>query len=308
MQITNVMIFGGVLILVILMMMVSDNIVPYSRSSSTLNEYVYEGMRQMQKRNTQKSVTDSTGDGVRIKARESIMRNLDYMLSLSWTGGNKQHNINRTKEIRRIFENDDEKINLCDINDIVKRYKPNSDKLNEVNTIRDLKDDIDTYTRINQTDTNKKVSSIISDIQTVADATWDFKQKDNAKVSSDIRKILSDENTFNLCVIKNKLNSYQTNNSEKDKVIVANLDKLKDTINQRISIAKTKAEAFTNISDIPVQTIDVFSTSVGSPTCVGKSSGLSNSTGSLCLTDNMMQMLQTRGGNSTGPDSQIGGQ
>lgn len=307
MQNTNVMIFGGVLILVVLLMMVSDNIVPYARSSSTLNEYVYEGMTKRNTRKSQKSATDSTGDGVRIKARESIMRNLDYILSLSWTGGNKQHNNNRTKEIRRLFENDDEKINLCDINDIVKRYKPNSDKLNEVNTIRDLEDDIDTYTHINQTDTNKKVSSIISDIQTVADATWDFKQKDNSKVSSDIKKILSD-NLFNLCEIKNKLNSYQTNNSEKDKAIAANLDKLKDTINQRISIAKPKEEAFTNLSDIQVKTIDVFSTSVGSPTCVGKSSGLSNSTGSLCLTDNMMQMLQTRGGNSTGPDSQIGGQ
>ena len=77
---------------------------------------------------------------------------------------------------------------------------------------------------------------------------------------------------------------------------------------QRFSIEKPKDEGFTNLSDIQVKTIDVFSTSVGSPTCIGKSTGLTNSTGALCLSDNMMQMLQTRGGNSTGPDSQIGGQ
>ena len=77
---------------------------------------------------------------------------------------------------------------------------------------------------------------------------------------------------------------------------------------QRFPLESAKDEGFTNISDIPVQTIDVFSTSVGSPTCIGKSTGLTNSTGALCLSDNMMQMLQTRGGNSTGPDSQIGGQ
>jgi hypothetical protein len=75
---------------------------------------------------------------------------------------------------------------------------------------------------------------------------------------------------------------------------------------------KDEKESFTNLNgtdyaSVDPQTIDVFSIAVGSPTCVNKSSGLSNSMGSLCLTDDMKAMLQTRGGNSTGGDSQIGG-
>ena len=53
--------------------------------------------------------------------------------------------------------------------------------------------------------------------------------------------------------------------------------------------------------------LDQFSSAVGSPECVGKSSGLSNSTGPLCLSEDQKRLLQTRGGNATGMDSQIGG-
>lgn len=74
----------------------------------------------------------------------------------------------------------------------------------------------------------------------------------------------------------------------------------------------SKTESFatlngTSYASVDPQTIDIFSSAVGSPTCVNKSSGLSNSTGSLCLTDNMKAMLHTRGGNSSDVDSQIGG-
>jgi len=52
--------------------------------------------------------------------------------------------------------------------------------------------------------------------------------------------------------------------------------------------------------------IDPFSSVQGSTDCIGKSSGLSNSTGGLCLDSNLSNMLKTRGGNQTGADMQIG--
>jgi len=53
--------------------------------------------------------------------------------------------------------------------------------------------------------------------------------------------------------------------------------------------------------------LDQFSSAVGSAECAGKSSGLSNSKGPLCLSDDQKRLLQTRGGNASGMDSQIGG-
>lgn len=52
--------------------------------------------------------------------------------------------------------------------------------------------------------------------------------------------------------------------------------------------------------------IDVFGTAVGNQSCVKTASGLSNSMGALCLSDEQLYLLQSRGGNSTGRDSQIG--
>ena len=52
--------------------------------------------------------------------------------------------------------------------------------------------------------------------------------------------------------------------------------------------------------------IDIFGSAVGNQSCVKTASGLSNSMGALCLSANQLHMLQTRGGNSTGRDSQIG--
>jgi len=52
--------------------------------------------------------------------------------------------------------------------------------------------------------------------------------------------------------------------------------------------------------------VDIYSSAKGDVTSFGKSAGLSNSKGSLCLDANQMNMLLTRGGNSTGKDSQIG--
>lgn len=52
-------------------------------------------------------------------------------------------------------------------------------------------------------------------------------------------------------------------------------------------------------------TLDIYSTATGSLACINKSSGLTNSKGSLCLDKNQKSMLMTRGGNST-DDSEIG--
>uniref|UniRef100_A0A6C0D4L0 Uncharacterized protein n=1 Tax=viral metagenome TaxID=1070528 RepID=A0A6C0D4L0_9ZZZZ len=52
--------------------------------------------------------------------------------------------------------------------------------------------------------------------------------------------------------------------------------------------------------------IDPFADTPGSLSCYGSSSGLSNSKGSLCLTDSQKKMLATRGGNQTGAPSSLG--
>lgn len=60
-------------------------------------------------------------------------------------------------------------------------------------------------------------------------------------------------------------------------------------------------------SDINVNNaLDSFSKDEGSIECIGKSNGLFNSRGGLCLSGDQMTLLQTRGGNSTGRDSKIG--
>jgi hypothetical protein len=57
---------------------------------------------------------------------------------------------------------------------------------------------------------------------------------------------------------------------------------------------------------VPDAHLDVFSEASGSIDCVGKSSGLTNSRGGLCLDKKQTEMLLTRGGNQTGMQSQIG--
>lgn len=56
----------------------------------------------------------------------------------------------------------------------------------------------------------------------------------------------------------------------------------------------------------PDAKLDQFSDVKGSVECVGKSSGLTNSKGGLCLDSAHMALLKTRGGNQTGADFQIG--
>jgi hypothetical protein len=236
----NILIFGGVLILVVLLMMTSDNIVPYARSSSTLNEYVYEGM----KTDASGSMTDASG-------------------SMTDASGNPapSEQEQEKEEVRNAIR---ALINIP--NQAIPFNKP------------DL--------RTNLKNTINPTSNENIDIDRVYKLVTDFEFNNLKK--GNMQNIYKGYRN----IIRDYINKYMN--------ICAPI--------QRFSIKKPKDEGFTNLSDIQVKTIDVFSTSVGSPTCIGKSTGLTNSTGALCLSDNMMQMLQTRGGNSTGPDSQIGGQ
>jgi len=68
-----------------------------------------------------------------------------------------------------------------------------------------------------------------------------------------------------------------------------------------------KVEGFEGLHSAPFgtdKTIDTFSQVPGSATCAP--SPYSNSLGYLCLDEKQKQLLNTRGGNSTGKDSEIG--
>jgi len=70
-----------------------------------------------------------------------------------------------------------------------------------------------------------------------------------------------------------------------------------------------KVEGFQGLQPSPYvneQNIDPFGQTPGSLECDARSSGLHNSKGGLCLTKEQLNLLKTRGGNSTGGDFQIG--
>jgi hypothetical protein len=70
-----------------------------------------------------------------------------------------------------------------------------------------------------------------------------------------------------------------------------------------------KVEGFQGLQASPYvneTTIDPFGQTPGSLECDARSSGLHNSKGGLCLTKEQLNLLKTRGGNSTGGDFQIG--
>jgi hypothetical protein len=82
-----------------------------------------------------------------------------------------------------------------------------------------------------------------------------------------------------------------------------------DLLMQKSGAECTKVYGFNGLFCKPFvadSTIDKFSAVKGDPSCYGKSSGLSNSTGSLCLDQNLQNMLRTRGGNQTGAPMEIG--
>ena len=82
-----------------------------------------------------------------------------------------------------------------------------------------------------------------------------------------------------------------------------------DLLLQKSGAECTKVYGFNGLFCKPFvadSTIDKFSEVKGDPSCYGKSSGLSNSKGSLCLDQNLQNMLRTRGGNQSGVPMEIG--
>ena len=76
-----------------------------------------------------------------------------------------------------------------------------------------------------------------------------------------------------------------------------------------LSVPATKVEGFEGLQSAPFSTeipIDIFSQAQGNLSCPPV--GYSNSLGPLCLDKTQMNLLLTRGGNSTGKDSEIGPQ
>lgn len=56
----------------------------------------------------------------------------------------------------------------------------------------------------------------------------------------------------------------------------------------------------------PALSYDTYSLDKGDPSCFGKSSGMSKSTGALCMTPQQLTLLGTRGGNALSGDATIG--
>ena len=116
---------------------------------------------------------------------------------------------------------------------------------------------------------------------------------DDVEMQSKIAGIRTlDNNGYNKKALKDSLNGLTDVESSK---IYKRAQKF---INEKMS----DQEGFENRS----ASIDVFGTAVGNQNCAKTASGLSNSMGALCLSEEQLYMLQSRGGNSTGRDSQIG--
>lgn len=58
--------------------------------------------------------------------------------------------------------------------------------------------------------------------------------------------------------------------------------------------------------ETPIDKFDPYGKTQGSVDCIGNSSTLSNSKGGLCLSDEQIFLLKSRGGNATGGDFQFG--
>jgi hypothetical protein len=90
----------------------------------------------------------------------------------------------------------------------------------------------------------------------------------------------------------------------------SNYSNTTDSINTDSKVSEcTKVYGFDGLFCKPYvadNSLDKFSEVKGDPSCFGKSSGLSNSMGSLCLDNNLSEMLRTRGGNQTGASMEIG--
>ena len=100
------------------------------------------------------------------------------------------------------------------------------------------------------------------------------------------------------------MNYYNTDNKSNDSATS------KFLINNFSNQECTKVKGFNGLfckQYVADNKVDLFSDVKGDASCDGKSSGLYNSKGGLCLDNNLKNMLRTRGGNQTGGNDQIGG-
>lgn len=94
--------------------------------------------------------------------------------------------------------------------------------------------------------------------------------------------------------------------------VMSEADKSSESYKLVQTYAETKLQPMLDAGDAKVEVkegfseklSDVFSSAKGNQSC---SSGLTNSMGALCLSEEQLYLLRSRGGNSTGRDSQIGG-
>jgi len=136
-----------------------------------------------------------------------------------------------------------------------------------------------------------------------------MKENDGIDIKKKIIEIRKPKNIdYNQETLKSSLKGLSNVESSKtyklvDKFITEKMPEINDEISKNDEDEEDEdKEGFENMSN----SIDMFSSAVGSLKCVKTASGLSNSMGPLCLSDSQTYLLQSRGGNSTGCDSQIG--
>jgi len=121
---------------------------------------------------------------------------------------------------------------------------------------------------------------------------------DGSSISSDKKKE-SDTTDPKLELLLKTLNENPSSSSSKS------------GFTDQASSSETNTESFATLLsysskygyEIPIDPISQLSSNTN---CLGKSSGLSNSTGGICITPEINHLLKTRGNNSTGQPPQIG--
>ena len=148
-------------------------------------------------------------------------------------------------------------------------------------------------------------------VNKLLDELMKMKENDGIDIKKKIIEIRKPKNIdYNQETLKSSLKGLSNVESSKtyklvDKFITEKMPEINDEISKNDEEEEEEEgdqEGFENMSN----SIDMFSSAVGSLKCVKTASGLSNSMGPLCLSDSQMYSLQSRGGNSTGCDSQIG--
>jgi hypothetical protein len=150
-------------------------------------------------------------------------------------------------------------------------------------------------------------------VNKLLDELMKMKENDGIDIKKKIIEIRKPKNIdYNQETLKGSLKGLSNVESSKtyklvDKFITEKMPEINDEISKNDEDEEEEEEdedkeGFENMSN----SIDMFSSAVGSLKCVKTASGLSNSMGPLCLSDSQMYLLQSRGGNSTGCDSQIG--